>query len=167
MGPEETTNREAPETPAPAAEVSEAASARELQDQILRLRAEFDNTKKRLERDKSDAIRFANERLLLEVLEVADNFDRALASLAGETDRDKIRKGLELTHSQLHRILDKQGVEPVRSVGQAFDPRYHEAVGVGESEDAEDGAILEEYQKGYLLNGRLLRPSRVKVARKA
>lgn len=167
MGPEGTVNAGAPERQDPAGETPEGAMARELQDQILRLRAEFDNTKKRLERDKLDAIRFANERLLLEVLEVADNFDRALASLAGETDSDKIRKGLELTHGQLHRILDKQGVEPVQSVGQAFDPRYHEAVGVGESEDAEDGAILEEYQKGYLLNGRLLRPSRVKVARKA
>lgn len=167
MGPEETPNAEAAERPMSDGDAPGSAAARELQDQILRLRAEFDNTKKRLERDKLDAIRFANERLLLEVLEVADNFDRALASLAGETDSDRIRKGLELTHSQLHRILDKQGVEPVQSVGQAFDPRYHEAVGVGESEDAEDGAILEEYQKGYLLNGRLLRPSRVKVARKA
>lgn len=167
MGPEETPNAEAAERPMSDDGTPGSAAARELQDQILRLRAEFDNTKKRLERDKLDAIRFANERLLLEVLEVADNFDRALASLAGETDSDRIRKGLELTHSQLHRILDKQGVEPVQSVGQAFDPRYHEAVGVGESEDAEDGAILEEYQKGYLLNGRLLRPSRVKVARKA
>ncbi|MCG3175544.1 MAG: Protein GrpE [Candidatus Omnitrophica bacterium] len=153
-----------PETPG-----VEAASAREreLQEQLLRVRAEFDNARKRLERDKLDAIRFANERLLLEVLEVADNFDRALASVAGETDASKVLKGLELTHGQLHRILDKQGVEAVSSVGQVFDPHLHEAVGVVEDGEAPDGTILEEYQKGYLLNGRLLRPSRVKVARRS
>ena len=135
-----------------------------LKDQLLRLRADFENTKKRLERDKYEAIRFANEKLLVEVLKVVDDFDRAVASLSEGHDPEKVKQGLHLAQDELHRILERYGVQAVKSVGNPFDPNLHEAVAALEKGDVKDGTIMEEIQKGYLLNGRLIRPSRVRIA---
>lgn len=134
-------------------------------DQILRMRADFENAKKRLERDKLEAIKYANERLLAEVLPAVDNFDRAMASLAEGHDPGDVQKGLEIAQGELHAILVKHGVQVVKTVGSSFDPHVHEAVSAVESPTAKDGEILDEIQKGYLLNGRLIRPARVIVAR--
>lgn len=149
----------------PAGEGQEAALS-DLKDQLLRQKADFDNTKKRLERDKVDAIKFANERLLAEILPIMDNLDRAMASLAEGHDPDKVMKGLKLAQAEMHQVLELHGVEMVKSVGEAFDPHVHEAVGAVESAEKEEGTILEEVQRGYMLNGRLIRPSRVKIAKK-
>lgn len=135
-------------------------------DQILRLRAEFENTKKRLERDKQEAIKFANERLLTEILPIVDNFDRAMLSLSEGHDPEKVKQGLKIAQHELHKILEEHGVEVVRSVGEHFDPKFHEAVGVSETSDAKEGTVVDEIQRGYLLNGRLIRPSRVRIAQK-
>ncbi|MBI4432671.1 MAG: nucleotide exchange factor GrpE [Candidatus Omnitrophica bacterium] len=135
-------------------------------DQLLRLRADFENSKKRLEREKWDAIKFANERLLAEILPVVDNFDHAMTSLAGGHEPEKVREGLKIAQDELHKILEQHGVEVVKSVGTLFDPRLHEAVAVVEKTDAEDGTVVEEIQRGYSLNGRLIRPSRVKIAQR-
>jgi molecular chaperone GrpE len=135
------------------------------QDQILRLRADFDNAKKRLERDKANAIRFANERILTEVLPIVDNFDRAMASLDEGHDPAKVKEGLKIAQDQLHGVLEHYGVQVVKSVGTKFDPHLHEAVGTVEVPGAKEGTIVHEIQRGYLLNGRLLRPSRVRVAK--
>ncbi|MBI3251741.1 MAG: nucleotide exchange factor GrpE [Candidatus Omnitrophica bacterium] len=137
-----------------------------LKDQLLRVRADFENTKKRLERDKLDAIKFANERLLAEILPVVDNFDRAMTSLTEGHEPEKVREGLKIAQGELHQILEQHGVEVIRCVGQTFDPRLHEAVAVAEDSKAKDGTVVAEIQKGYLLNGRLIRPSRVKIAQK-
>lgn len=137
-----------------------------LRDQILRTRADFENTKKRLERDKWDAIKFANERLLAEILPVVDNIDRAMTSLAEGHEPEKVIEGLRIAQEDLHKVLEQHGVEVVKSVGAEFDPKLHEAVAVVESADVQDGVIVEEIQRGYLLNGRLIRPSRVKIAQK-
>ena len=134
------------------------------EDQLLRARADFENAKKRFERDKWDAIKFANERLLAEILHVVDSFDRAMTSLAEGHEPEKVREGLKIAQEELHKILEQHGVEVVKTVDAEFDPRFHEAVAVVESSSAKDGAIVEEIQKGYLLNGRLIRPSRVKIA---
>lgn len=136
-------------------------------DQLLRLKADFENTKKRLERDKLEAIKYANERLLAEVLPAVDNFDRAMASLAEGHDAASVQKGLEIAQGELHAILVKHGVQVVKTIGSSFDPHVHEAVSAVESPDAKDGEILDEIQKGYLLNGRLIRPARVIVARQS
>lgn len=136
---------------------------KELQGQALRLRADFENTKKRIEREKSEAIKYANEKLLVEILSVVDNFDRAMTSLAEGHDPARVREGLQIAQTELHKILEQHGVETVKSVGEHFDPRFHEAVGTAESADLEEGKILDEVQRGYLLNGRLLRPSRVRI----
>ncbi|MGH7197904.1 MAG: nucleotide exchange factor GrpE [Candidatus Omnitrophota bacterium] len=138
--------------------------AAEYWDQILRLRADFENTKKRLEREKQDAIKFANERLLIEVLPIMDNLDRAMASLAEGHNPEKVKEGLGIAQRELHDVLEEHGVQVVKSVGELFDPKFHEAVAVTDDKDLKDGTIVEEIQRGYLLNGRLIRPSRVKIA---
>ncbi len=161
---DETRGPEAEGAPAGAAESDKIAEARE---QMLRLRADFENAKKRLERDKADAVRFANEGLLLEVLHVVDDFDRAAASLADGHDPEKVREGLRLAQDKLHKVLERHGVKPVESAGGTFDPALHEAVAVVETDDpASDGRIVDEIQRGYTLNGRLLRPSRVRIAQR-
>ncbi len=137
----------------------------ELMDQMLRMKAEFENTKKRLERDKQDAIRFANEKLLADMLNAVDTFDRAVASLAGGHDPEKVRKGLEIANDELHKIMERHGVQPVKSVGAPFDPNLHEAVAEVEDAGKEPGTVVDEVQRGYVLNGRLIRPSRVRIAK--
>ena len=140
------------------------AKLKECGEQALRLRADFDNTKKRLERDKMDAIKYANERLLAEVLPIMDNLDRAVASITEGHDPEKVKQGLQIAQEELHKVLELHGVEVVKAVGNEFDPRFHEAVATVETEDAKEGFVVEEVQRGYVLNGRLIRPSRVKIA---
>lgn len=144
----------------------EAGKAKEYLDQLLRLKADFENTKKRLERDKQDAIKYANEKLLLEILPIVDNLDRAMASLDEGHDPEKVKKGLHIAQGELHEVLLEHGVQVVKSVGEAFDPNMHEAVAVVESDEKEEGTVLDEIQKGYLLNGRLIRPSKVRITQK-
>ena len=138
--------------------------ADDVREQILRMRADFENVKKRLERDKSEAIRFANENLLIEILHVVDNFDRAMTSLSEGHDPEKVKQGLRLAQDDLHKVLELHGVKVVKSVGEIFDPHFHEAVATVEVPGAGEGQIMDELQRGYLLNGRLLRPSRVRIA---
>lgn len=140
--------------------------AADAQEQLLRLRADFDNSRKRLEREKLEAIKFANERLLGEILPIVDNLDRAMASLSEGHDPEKVKQGLKLAQGEIHQILESHGVEVVKAEGEAFDPAKHEAVGVVERGDVEDGTVVQEIQRGYLLNGRLIRPSRVKISQK-
>ncbi len=142
------------------------SKAEEYWDKLLRLKADFENIKKRLEKDKSDAIKFANERLLVEILPIVDNFDRAMASLSEGHDPEKVKEGLRLAQNELHEVLEEHGVEVIKSVGTEFNPELHEAVGVVEAPGAQDGIVVEEIQRGYILNGRLLRPSRVRIARR-
>ena len=144
-----------------------AAKINEYREQMLRLRAEFDNTKKRLEKDKQDSIKFANEKLLIELLQAVDNFDRALLSLTEGHDSASVKKGLVLAQQELHKVLERHGVEPVKSLGAEFDPNLHEAVAVVPSADVKEGTIMDEVQRGYLLNGRLIRPSRVRISSNA
>ncbi len=140
------------------------AKLKEALEMPLRLKADFDNTKKRLERDKMDAIKYANERLLAEILPALDNVDRALISISEGHDPEKVKQGLRIAQEELHKVLELHGVEVIKAVGNEFDPRFHEAVAMVAAEDAKEGFVVEEVQKGYVLNGRLIRPSRVKVA---
>ncbi len=136
-------------------------------EKLLRLKADFENTKKRLERDKQEAIKFANEKLLVEILSIVDNFDRAMTSLSEGHDPEQVKKGLQIAQEELHQVLERHGVQVVKSVGEAFDPKLHEAVATVEATgDMKDGLIVDEIQRGYILNGRLIRPSRVRIAQK-
>ena len=139
--------------------------AKQNAEQLLRLKADFENTKKRLERDKQDAIRYANEKLLEEALPIMDDLDRAVASLNEGHDPAMIAKGLKLAQEKLHQVLERHGVTPVKALGEVFDPNVHEALGEVEAPDQKEGAVVDEIQRGYLLNGRLIRPSRVRIAK--
>jgi molecular chaperone GrpE len=136
-----------------------------LYDQLLRRQAEFENYRKRIERERGETYQRARAEILLEMLPIVDNFERALSSLEkGGGDAEALRHGIELIHKQFNDALMKFGLEPVESVGQTFDPHVHEAVTTGPSEEHEENTVIEEFQRGYKLGDRLLRPARVKVA---
>lgn len=143
-----------------------AAKADEYWDRILRLNAEFENSKKRLEKRSQDSVRFANEKLLLDLVPLVDDLDRAITSLDSGHDLKPIREGLHLAQNQFHKVLEQNGVEVIQSLGKRFDPNLHEAVGEIETAEVPEGHVAEELQRGYLLNGRLARPSRVRIAKK-
>ncbi len=141
----------------------EAVSAERDQylDALRRLKAEFDNSRKRQERERARTLEAASERLVQELLPVLDNLDRAL-----ESEGD-IRGGVQATREQLADVLAEEGLLTVASDGQPFDPNVHEAVMGRPSEEHEDGTILQTFQRGYLLNGRAIRPAKVVVAKQA
>ena len=147
-------------------EEEKGAEVNDSADQLLRLKADFENSKKRLQRDKEDAVKFANEKLLMEILPIVDNLDRAVGSLSEGHDPEKVKQGLKLAQDELHQILESHGVKVVQALGAPFDPQLHEAVATVESEEAEEGTVVDEIQRGYLLNGRLIRPSRVRITQK-
>jgi molecular chaperone GrpE len=128
-------------------------------DSLRRLKAEFDNSRKRQERERARILESASEKLVQELLPVLDNLDRAL-----ESEGD-IREGVRATRDQLADVLANEGLLPVASDGQPFDPNVHEAVMGQPSEDQEEGTVLQTFQTGYLLNGRAIRPAKVVVAK--
>ncbi|CAA9435969.1 MAG: Heat shock protein GrpE [uncultured Rubrobacteraceae bacterium] len=128
-------------------------------DSLRRLKAEFDNSRKRHERERTRILESASEKLVQELLPVLDNLDRAL-----ESEGD-IREGVQATRGQLADVLANEGLLPVASDGQPFDPNVHEAVMGQPSEDHEEGTVLQTFQRGYLLNGRAIRPAKVVVAK--
>src|SRR6266508_3923895 len=142
------------------------AKTRELeaqQDRYLRAVAEFDNARKRAARDREEQIRFANESLIREILPVLDNFDRALHAARSEPPA-AVTAGIELIQRELLRVLEKFGATPFSSVGQPFDPERHEALSRVQTTEHPDMTVIAEIARGYLLNGRVLRPAMVTVA---
>lgn len=135
----------------------------ELNNQYLRLVADFQNYKKRIEKEKSDIHEFANEQLILELLPVIDNFERALQS-AKEVEQDKkFVEGVEMIFQQFLAVLNKNGVQEIDAMGKIFDPNYHHAVMQEENPDYESNTIVEVFQKGYTFREKVVRPSMVKV----
>jgi molecular chaperone GrpE len=137
----------------------------EYYDRLLRQAAEFDNFRKRTERERRDRALYAAADLLGELLPVVDNLERAVGADAPEHGIDDFRRGVELIHKQLLELLVKHGVTAVEAVGTDFDPNVHEAVLYEPSPDHREGEVIEEFQRGYKLGDRLLRPSMVKVAK--
>ena len=137
----------------------------ELTDTLKRLQAEFENFKKRNEKDWTERVRVANQQLMADLLPVLDSFDKAIADAKNNGDAASIRKGLEGLHKQFLKTLQRDGLKEISTEGK-FDPFMHEALMREEREDLEDGDILEVFQKGYMLNSRPVRPARVKVAKK-
>lgn len=135
-------------------------------DLYLRERAELENFRKRMQREKEDLVRFANENLLREILTVVDNLERAIdhARKNQETVQGLL-EGVEMTLSQCQKLLDKFGITPVIAVGEPFDPTWHEAMGQLESTEHPANTVLQEMQKGYMLNDRLLRPALVLISK--
>ena len=137
------------------------AEKNELQEQLLRRQADFENFRRRAERDRSEFLQFAGMELVRELLPVLDDFSRALKV---ECANAEYARGIELIHNRLYDSLKKMGLEAIDTTGQKFDPNLHQAVDRVETDDEEDHQILEEYQRGYKFKGKLLRPSMVKVA---
>jgi molecular chaperone GrpE len=136
----------------------------ELEDKFVRLLADFDNYRKRASKEKSDAIRFGNEGLLADFLPIVDNIERLLNFSYQEGSWQSFREGIELLLAEIGKTLEKYGVEPIEALGKPFDPNLHQAMQRSETQEAEANTVLEVYQKGYLYQGRLLRPSLVAVA---
>jgi molecular chaperone GrpE len=136
----------------------------DLYDRLLRKTAEFDNYRKRVERERREQTDQAITDLLLELLLVVDDFDRAIATDASDAG-SAYRKGVELIHSKLADVLRKHGVRPIEAIGTDFDPNLHQAVVHEESADRREGEVIDELRRGYLIGDRLLRPAMVKVAK--
>ena len=126
----------------------------------LRLMADFQNYKKRVEKEKTDLYSYANEKLVTEILAVLDNFERALAH---EDSGDGFKEGMEMIFKQLMDVLEKSGLAEIAALGEDFDPNFHNAVMTEETEEYESGKVSGVMQKGYTLNGKVIRPSMVKV----
>jgi molecular chaperone GrpE len=136
-----------------------------LQDRLLRTAAEFDNYRKRMDKERRDLAEYAAADIVAEILPILDNFERALQAPPG-ADPESFRKGIELIHKQMLDLLRKRGVKPIEALGADFDPNLHEAV-IHEASDAHrDGEVMQELQRGYRLGERLLRPAMVKVAKR-
>lgn len=148
------------------ADLKERASEVEaLNDRLLRLHAEFENYKKRMARERSEFVKFANEGLILEFLPVLDNLERAVATARLGLDSQGVAGGLEIILRLFQTTLEKAGVKAIEALEHQFDPNFHQAVAQEESTDGRDNVVVEEVQKGYLLEGRVLRPSMVKVSK--
>lgn len=139
--------------------------AERLRDRLLRLQAEFENSKKRMAREKAEFLKFAHEGLILDFLPVLDNLERALGAARDEAGSTPLLEGIDMIVRLFRSVLEKAGVKPMEAVGQPFDPAYHQAVAQVESSQGEAHLVVEEIQKGYLMEGRVLRPAMVKVSR--
>jgi molecular chaperone GrpE len=133
----------------------------DLSDRLLRTRAEFENARRRTDRERSDYLQFAAMDLVRDILPILDDFERALNV---ETADRNYAKGVELIYQRLFETARKMGLEPIETAGKPFDPNLHQAVERVQTEDAEDQAILGEFQRGYNFKGKLLRPAMVRVA---
>ena len=133
----------------------------DMADRLLRARAEFDNARRRSERERSDYLQFAAMDLVRELLPVVDDFERALK--VETADREYV-KGVELIYQRLSETLKKMGLESLEAVGRPFDPNVHQAIERVETDEAEDQSVLGEFQRGYYFKGKLLRPAMVRVA---
>lgn len=145
---------------APAAD--EKDELQEANEKYLRLAAEYQNFRRRTEEEKVKATAYANERIVKDLLDVADNFERALSTAKSEDE--SFKNGIDLIYKQFMTVLKNFGVEPVEAEGKEFDPNFHNAVMAEEVEGTEAGIVLMELQKGYMLKDRVVRPSMVKVS---
>ncbi len=164
----------APEDAPPIAEIASArlseleaaaAQAAEFRERHLRAVADLENYRKRAAREREDAVKFANERLFQALLPVLDSFELGLESAAKSTDAAAIAQGMTMAVNQLHGALREHGVEPVDAHGQPFNPHLHEAISYHVTGEHEEGTVIQQIRRGYMLKDRLLRPASVIVAK--
>jgi len=128
------------------------------------LQADFDNYKKRVDRNMLELVKYGNERLIVKLLDIVSPLERAVISGESVKDKEELSNGIKMVLKELKEILIKEGLEEIDTLGKTFDPKLHDAVDKIETKDYPTNTIVEEIRKGYLLNGRLIRPSMVKVA---
>ena len=134
-------------------------------DRLLRKQAEFENYKKRMDREKAEFVQFASAEVMKELLGTVDSFELALRNAAsGGSGKEEVLRGLELIQKQLLDTLGRFGLNAIEAKGKKFDPNFHQAVATQATEEMEENTVIEEMRKGYTLNGRLLRPAMVSVS---
>ena len=147
-----------------------AKRAEELFDQLLRLQAEFENSRKRHQKEKGEYLRFAHGALVQELLPVYDHFVIALSNIQalpeGGNNHAVILQGIQMIQNEMWDLLSRNGLSKIETVGKPFDPEQHEAIATVEEDIQPEGTVIEEIRPGYLLNGKLLRPASVKIAKK-
>ncbi|WP_068501970.1 nucleotide exchange factor GrpE [Paenibacillus kribbensis] len=140
------------------------AEAEEHQQRLLRAQADFDNFRRRTIKEKEELAKYASMKLVTELVPVLDNFERALATAQQGAETESFAKGVEMIFRQFEGVLQAEGVTAMNSVGQPFNPDFHQAIMQVESEEHEEGIVVEEVQKGYMLKDKVLRPAMVKVS---
>ncbi|NOJ69761.1 nucleotide exchange factor GrpE [Paenibacillus alvei] len=147
------------------AELAKAkAEAEDYQQRYLRAQADFDNFRRRTLKEKEDFAKYASAKLVTELLPVLDNFERALATEQASSEAESFIKGVDMIFRQLGQVLEQEGVKPMEAVGQPFNPEFHQAVMTVDTDEYEEGVVVEELQKGYMLKDKVLRPAMVKVS---
>ncbi|WP_296975186.1 nucleotide exchange factor GrpE [Thermobacillus sp. ZCTH02-B1] len=136
----------------------------EYRNRLLRSQADFDNFRRRTQREKEELVQFASAGLITRLLPVLDNFERAIAAAKASGDFEALAKGVDMIYRQLFQVLEQEGLKPMETVGQPFNPEFHEAVMRVESDEHEEGTVVEELQRGYILKDRVIRPAMVKVS---
>jgi molecular chaperone GrpE len=134
-------------------------------NEVLHAKADFENARRRLEKEKEEFLKFANEALIAKLLPIVDNFRLAVNSMDDKHKMEDVATGIKLIEKQLEDTLKEFGLEPIDAVGKKFDPHLEEAVAHQETNEVEEDTVTEEIQRGYTLSGRLLRPAKVKVAK--
>jgi molecular chaperone GrpE len=168
-------SHEAGEQTAPEAEVTSnekaneeldnlRAELEEEQQRLLRIQADYDNFRRRTVKEKEDLAKYASSKLISELLPVIDNFERALGTVGDNEEVAAYSKGVEMIIRQFENILQAEGLKKMESVGEAFNPEFHQAIMQVESDEYEEGIVVEELQSGYLLKDKVLRPAMVKVS---
>ena len=167
--PEEGSSAEEEKKLSPMEELQEQLKKKDIElveqkSDFLREKADLENFRKRLVKEKADALQFANERLLKELVEIDDNMNRALNT--PNTSLESLKEGVKMIQKQFATFLKNQKVEPVEAIGKPFDPSLHEVMTQLESEEHEENTVMQEYSKGYTLNGRILRSAKVVISKK-
>jgi molecular chaperone GrpE len=139
----------------------------ELEDKLLRLQAEFENARRRMEKEKYEFIKYASEDVIKGFINVIDDFERALNASKNSHDFEVLYKGIEMILKQLEEFLSKKGLTRIETIGHAFDPLLHEALEIVVDDNKAENTIVEDIQKGYLLNGKVLRVAVVKISKKS
>lgn len=146
---------------------ADADKSKEYWEKLLRLQADFENSRKRIEKEKQEFLKFANEGIIAKLLNVLDDLERATElAQAKHQDLDAFLKGIEMIMAHLYEILKEHGIKPIETENKIFDPHLHEALMQAEDEKLPEHTIVEEFQKGYFLNDRVIRTSKVKVSKK-
>ncbi|MBD7967568.1 nucleotide exchange factor GrpE [Paenibacillus gallinarum] len=140
------------------------ALAEENEKRYLRTQADFDNFRRRTQKEKEDLAKYATTKLITELVPVIDNFERAMSTADSNTDTDSFIKGVNMIFRQLEGVLGAEGLTVMNTVGQPFNPEFHQAIMQVESDEYEEGFVVEEVQKGYMIKDKVLRPAMVKVS---
>lgn len=141
-----------------------AKQAEEHQQRYLRAQADFDNFRRRTAKEKEELAQYASMKLIDQLVPIVDNFERALAAATSNNDYDSLAKGVDMIFRQLSQTLEAEGLKAIVAVGEPFNPEFHQAIMQVESDEYEEGIVVEEVQKGYMLKEKVLRPAMVKVS---